>query len=292
MFTSSRPVSAALAACLLLSLSSASAYAATTREELERARQLIDEAEFEAALELINDELDQPGNSQEMLAQLYQLQGITYLYLGNEASARQSFERLLAASPAHELPKGSSPKVRQLFDSVRADLRTRQAKSAGLAHEPVRAAPAGERFDVRASLDSAPPGGQLQLHFRREGRQAWSTTRMQPAAGGNEWIGYVPAFELPAEGAPYSLDYYLELVDATGTRLTGAGSAEQPFTVEIGVPGTLPGPVVEASPIYTRWWFWTIAGGVAAGAAVGAAFLVPVLLDDTATVPVTIRVQP
>lgn len=288
-----QPLAAGLAVCLLLLAPGMPASAATPREQIERARQLIDEAEFEAALDLLNDELEQPGNSKETLAQLYQLQGITYLYLGQEAKARESFEQLLAASPEHELPRSSSPKVRQLFDSVRAEVRARQAKALVLKHEPPAAAPAGNRLDLAATIESLPPGAQPQVHFRREGSKVFSTVRMQSAGSDDRWVAYIPAFELPEEGAPYALEYYLEITDPGGARLAGEGSEAKPLSIRIAPAsaGVAP-PTVGEAPLYTKWWFWAIAGGVVAGAAVGAWFAVPAILDDTATVPVTIKVQP
>ncbi len=287
----SRLAIAGLTACLLCVFASSTSHAATPREQLERARQLIDEAEFEEALKLLNDELEQPGNSQETLAQLYQLQGITYLYLGQEANARRSFEKLLEANPLHELPRSSSPKVRQLFESVRADVRARQAKAVRLSHDPPKTATAGERLEIEAEIEALPAGAQAQLHFRRSGKPTWSTTRLQQK-GGDDWLGIIPAFELPAEGAPYALEYYLELTDASGARLTGAGSASEPLSVRVeGAAAVVTPSEPGEEPLYAKWWFWAIAGGVVAGAATGAYFIVPAILDDTATVPVTIKVQ-
>lgn len=282
----------ALALLLLLASPAALAAAPLRSPQLDEARQLVEEAEFESAIKILHDALSQPDNSDAMLAALYELQGTAYLYLGREEKAHQAFERLLQASPDHELPKGTSTKIRTLFEQVREDTRGRRVNPAKLAHEPLTRATQGERLDVRAEISDVPQGAKARLYYRRAGTEGYSSTSFAPEADG--WLARIPAFELPEESADYALEYYLEIGDAGGRRLAGVGDALGPLSVRVSSAADAPAaPAAAIAPSeawYQKWWVWTIAGVVVAGAA--AAVAVPLALDDGTTLPVTIKVQP
>jgi Flp pilus assembly protein TadD len=76
----------------LVLLAPAGLWAASRTSPIDKARQLIEEAEFDQAIKVINEALVQPDNSDAMLVSLYELQGTAYLYLGQQDKARTAFE--------------------------------------------------------------------------------------------------------------------------------------------------------------------------------------------------------
>jgi tetratricopeptide (TPR) repeat protein len=258
--------------------------------QVERARKLIEEAEFDEALRRLSEALAQPDNGDELLAALYELQGTTYLYLGREAQARTSFEKLLQAAPDYELPRGTSSKIRKLFEAVREDARARRLRPVRVIHEPLDEARAEARLDVSATIEDMPAAARARLYFRRAGSEGYSSAGFAPEVGAR-YAARIPAFELPSEPSSYALEYYIEVSDAAGRRLAGAGDALKPFALR--VPGSSDaGPAAAAEdPWYRKWWVWTLGGAVAAGAA--AAVAVPLLTSERqGRLPVTIRIQP
>jgi len=284
-----------LALALVLSAGLPSPVLAAGRSpQIEKARQLIEDAEFDQALKVINEGLTAPDNSDAVLVSLYELQGIAYLYQGKEDRARQAFEKLLQASPEHELAKGTSSKIRTLYEQVRNDAKTSKLKPVKISHERLTSAKAGERLDVRAQISDLPQTAKARLYYRRSGTESFSSTSFGPDKG-TEYVAKVPAFELPEESTDWALEYYLE-VDASGRRLAGVGDALAPLSLRVLAAASpedpvQPGPAVEAAePWYKKWWVWTIVGVVAVGAGAGATAAV-LSTSNSAQVPVTIKVQ-
>lgn len=281
-----RGLCAAAATVLFLTLCPAVAVAA--QKPVEKARQLIEEAEFEQALKVINDALVQPDNSDAILVSLYELQATAYLFQGKKDKARQAFERLLQAEPDHELPKGTSPKIRALFDEVRA-----AQKPVKVIHERIATAQSGKRLDVRARFEELPAGAKPRLYYRRAGSENYNSTPF--LIEGSDSVAKVPAYELPAETGEYGLEYYLEVGDAAGRRVAGMGDALAPLRVRVsgeepkGQPDPTPPAAAPSEAWYQKWWVWTIVGVVVVGAGVGAG--VALAGQSDAKVPVTIKVQ-
>jgi len=89
---------------LLMCLSTADAFAS----DIATARQLVEEAEFEKALKVIDQALPKAEHVRDRAA-LYELQGTVNLYLGKEAAARRSFEKLLDVVPDWSMAQTTSP---------------------------------------------------------------------------------------------------------------------------------------------------------------------------------------
>jgi hypothetical protein len=85
----------------------------------EQARAKIRNVEYELAVPILEQALTanlEPTQVAEINADL----GICYASLGNTESARVAFQRALEANVLLDLPVGTSPKIRQLFETVRA----------------------------------------------------------------------------------------------------------------------------------------------------------------------------
>lgn len=286
--------SRALVVILVLGLLAAAPAFAARRavhsREIDKVRQLIAEAEFDRALAEIGRALAQQHNTDLMLGTLYEQQGTAYLYLGNEDKARESFERLFQAVPDFDLAPGTSPKLRSLFEQVKSDVARRMLQPVTVAHQPPPRAEPGSRLDLEAQIGSMPEAARARLYYRRAGTESYSSTFFAELEGGRQ-RAQIPAFELPEQASEYALEYYIEVADGAGRRLAGAGNALEPLLVKVAAArGQAPDPSsVSEERWYQRWWVWAIAGGVAAGA--GAAIAVPMLLDQQATLPVTVKVQ-
>jgi tetratricopeptide (TPR) repeat protein len=288
---SRRALSAGLA--LLVCLAATAAVASGRNAQVDKARQLIEDAEFDQAIRVINDALIQPDNSDAMLVSLYELQGTAYLYQGKEDRARQAFEKLLQASPEHELTKGTSSKIRALFEKVREDLHAQKLRPVKVSHTRLKSARPGERLDVKAQFTDIPTGCKARLYYRRAGTEGYSSTTF--VAEGDGSVARIPAFELPSERGDYALEYYLEVADSGGRRLAGVADALSPISVHVASSAPDKGAEGGAAEVseawYQKWWVWTIVGAVAIGAGVGVGVGVEQLNNRHATLPVTIKVQ-
>jgi hypothetical protein len=63
-----------------------------------------------------------------------------------------------------------------------------------------------------------------------------------------------------------AVEYYLEAVDENHIAVAARGDAFAPLRVVV--------PEAERPSIFSQWWFWTAAGVVVAGVAVGTYFVV------------------
>src|SRR4051812_22940074 len=82
-----------------------------TNPEITRAQEQIEQGDFEEAVKTLQAALDAPDVTDDQLVELYRLLGLASLYLGDEARAREAYERLLQARPDFELPRNAPPKL-------------------------------------------------------------------------------------------------------------------------------------------------------------------------------------
>lgn len=86
----------------------------------EQARSKMRNVEYELAIPLLEQALTanlRPTQAAEINADL----GICYASIGNTENARVAFQRALKANILLELPVGTSPKIRRLFEAVRTE---------------------------------------------------------------------------------------------------------------------------------------------------------------------------
>jgi hypothetical protein len=101
----------------------------------------------------------------------------------------------------------------------------------------------------------------------------------------------LPAYELPAESAPYEVEYYFEVADAAQRRLAGRGDPFNPLIFLVAPQKAAnPSAVASSRPWYKSPWVWVavgaaVVGGTAAGVALASS-------EQRGRVPVTIRVNP
>lgn len=259
-------------------------------EAVEKAQQQVDEGDFEDAIKTINKGIDEPDLTDDQLAELYRLLGLSHLYLGNEERARDAFEKLLQARPDYELPKSAPPKIRTIYGRIKDDIRKRRVRPVTLTLVPVNEVPGGAAVIVEARIEDLALGAKTKLFYRRAGGQSFSSIDfVRSKTNRTDFSATVPAFEVPTEDQPYEVEYYVEVADAAQRRLAGRGDSYNPLTFKVLAKQST-GGVAEEVPLYKSPWLWIAIGGVvAAGAATGIVYAATA--NQTATLPVKIQIE-
>ena len=259
-------------------------------EAITKAQQQVDEGDFEDAVRTLEKGIEQPDLTDDQLAEMYRLLGLSHLYLGNEDRARDAFEKLLQARPDYDLPKAAPPKIRALYGRIKDDIRKRRVRPVTLTVTPVTEVTGGDAVVVEARIEDMALGARAKLFYRRAGVQSFSSIDFaRGKASRTDYTATVPAFEVPAEDQSYELEYYVEVADAAQRRLAGRGDPYNPLAFRVPARKTSSGPVVEQTPIYKSPWLWIGIGLGAAAITTGAVVLAT--SNQTATLPVKIQIE-
>lgn len=263
---------------------------APARPEIARAQRQIETGEFEEAVKTLEAGLDAPDVTDDQLVELYRLLGLTSLYLGGEARAREAYEMLLQARPDYELPRTAPPKIRTLYARIKEDIKDRRVRPVTLQVDPIPDVPGGTPVRVEARLQEMALGARARLFYRRAGAQAYSSVDFTRDRGQKErYTATLPAYELPATASAYEVEYYFEVADAAQRRLAGRGDAFNPLVFQVAPEQ---GAVASAGerPWYKSPWLWVAVGAVAVAGTAGA--VVYATSEERGRVPITIRVNP
>lgn len=95
---------------------------AKANPHLERGIKLLSEFEEKKALKVLEHALTWSGNDDAIRAKIYLYQGIAYFELLKKADATTAFRKALETDKTVVLPTALSPKIRDLFSSVRVGL--------------------------------------------------------------------------------------------------------------------------------------------------------------------------
>ncbi len=212
----------------------------------------------------------------------WELVALSRFILGDRGGARTAFERVLEADPGFQLRDTSgSPRIREFFDEVRADVLGAATATVDLEHAAPRAGTAGTRLEleVRATRGADVVTEVVVLH-RKVGVLAYDTTAARSVAD-DRWRAAVP---LASARRAYSIEYYVEARGPGGSLLARVATPDAPLLLEIS-PGEAP------KPWYGRWYVIAGAAAVAAGAT-GAVILSTRGPSDGSLPPGTITVTP
>lgn len=259
--------------------------------EIDRAQRLIEAAEFEEAVRVLDRTLDQADLSDRSLVEIYRLLGLAHLNLGDEGAARDAYEKLLQAQPDFELSKKEPPKIRALYARIKEDVKKRRLKPVSLTFDPPAAVEGGRPVELGATIQNLGLGSKARLYFRRSGSQVFSSVDFTRERGRpNAFLVTLPAFELAPEKKPYEIEYYVEVSDMSDRRLAGKGDAFAPAHFSVVSRGATSADTESASRWYQNPWVWV--GGAGALAAIGVVTLVVLSSShDSGSLPVTIRVS-
>jgi tetratricopeptide (TPR) repeat protein len=260
--------------------------------QITRAQEQIEQGDFEEAVKTLQAGLNEPDVTDDQLVELYRLLGLASLYLGDEAQARQAYERLLQARPDFELPRNAPPKLRTLYARIKEDIKSRRVRPVTILVDPIPDIRGGEPVMVAARIQDMALGAKAKIFYRRAGDEAYNSVDFIRDRGNKErYRATLPAYEIPAEATPYEVEYYFEVADAAQRRLAGKGDSFNPLVFEV-LPQQAAGQPAASTgrPWYKSPWLWVAVGAVAiGGTAAGVAIATS---EERGRVPVTIRVNP
>lgn len=231
---------------------------ARARKLLEAGERFFADLEYTKAIKVLLPVTRDPAASRAQRVRAWELVALSRFILGDRGGARTAFERVLEADPGFQLRDTSgSPRIREFFDEVRADvLGAATTADVDLEHAAPRAGTAGTRLEleVRATRGAATVTEVVVLH-RKVGVLAYDTTPARNVAD-DRWRAGV---RLDAAKRAYTIEYYVEARGAAGAVLARIATPDAPLVLEIAPGG-------EARPWFGRWYVIAGAAAVAAGA--------------------------
>jgi tetratricopeptide (TPR) repeat protein len=263
----------------------------TVNPLIEHAQKQMDNADFEAAVQTLNQAVADPDNTTEALAVIYRMLGNCYLYMDDGPKARAAFERLLEVQPDYELPPSAPPKLRDLYKRIKDDIRRGRVKPVRLVHERLTAVPPDRPVEISAQIIDLPLGARARVYYRRAGTESYSSVDLKRKLHTDTFSATLPGFELPPGGS--GMEYYLEVTDAAQRRIAGAGDALEPTSFQVAREEQ---PPPESKPaeesVLSKPTLWAIVGGVVlVGLAAGGATYLIVNQQHTGTLTVTVKAQ-
>lgn len=234
--------------------------------ELARAREQLDQVDYDGAAASLAAALHGGGNSPSNLIEIYSLWGTVEAALGHPARARELFSRLLALDPAATLP-GKAPRITRELDAARTEM----GDSVRLTARYQVNASVPRRVAVTIESDPFAMVTAIRASYRVDrGRELTARVdRAEPTV--------IP---LPDGGR---IELAISAVDEWGNQVIVLATADSPVVIEAPVEPALeparPAPALTASPpprddddpvpLYRRWYLWAGLSAVAAAGGVG-----------------------
>lgn len=221
---------------------------------------LYNDLEYEKAITVLEKALEDPPGDTDETVEGYKTLALSYMALGQEEKALETFKQLLQIKADYQLPKTLSKQARSLFDKARAAIpKPEPPPSLTLSHriEPLHPKPgAAVSMKVQVSNDDQDLHRRVVVFHRTRGSSDYSSVWAEPTSTDGE---YTVTISGAAVAAP-ALEYYLAAVDETGGVVAELGSKSEPLALVIGKESA------GATPIYGKWWFWAgLGGAVVAG---------------------------
>ncbi|MEQ8456875.1 MAG: hypothetical protein RLO52_19315 [Sandaracinaceae bacterium] len=252
-------------ALALICLLGAADAAAQTAEGLAAAEEAFVNLEYEAASEAAQQALESGGNSPSDTQRLYELIGLSASFLEDDSRAYDAYLRMLALNPDAEMDRSLPPTMRTPFLRARGWWSAQNERFS----VSVEVADPGAPQPVRIALEMHDPlqlAASVRLRVRPAGAETYEDRDLQ--SGERRLMSSVP-LEVGADVR--EVDYILEVRDAQSNVLVQRGTEMDPQRIENPryEPPVLGGSVQGGSEVWEEWWFWSLIGGVVAGAALG-----------------------
>jgi hypothetical protein len=262
-----------------------SARAAIESDLVQRGMSAYNDLQYDRAITLLHQALQETLTREEKLVTFCTL-AFAHVAMNDSAAAQGDFENLLRIDSGFELDRTISPRVRSVFEAARARVATGQDGNGGAGTSLPTVTPRVDwgdaphaRADHSVTVQLAHPGGvaaRAQLFYRTRGQLVFSSSSA-PADSQGHFFFTVPGVAVQAP----ALEYYLVILDDSGSSVAQAGSLAQPLAVEVPA---------RPRPLYARAWFWGVLGGAAL---VGAGVITAaVLASRPSSSAATIVVQP
>jgi hypothetical protein len=206
----------------VLSLLVATVVAQTANPYLVSARALVRELKFAEAIAQLEVARQVPDLDRAQRIETLELLAKCHVAEGNREPAEAAFTALLSLAPEHELDRATSPKIVELFDTVKRRLFPDERVS--LVEET---APPGR---VRARVvDPFHRAARVELRVKTDGSQ-WRTERLELRDGAIDFS------EPTSEAGPIS--WYVRVMGPNDAAVASLGSEESPRvrlrSVEVG----------------------------------------------------------
>lgn len=229
---------------------------------------LYDDLRYEEALQTLSAALIRAGNAPADLQQIYRLLALTYFALSKQEEAEGAFRSLLALDGGFEFGREVAPRFREFFAQVRARWESEgrpgrpAPASVSIAHTSPAQAMLEQQVVLEASVtDPDSRVASMVLAYRQGVQSVLHRLDMERVAS-----GFVAT--LPAESVrPPLVEYYIEALDRGGLPIASRGDVLAPLRIAVPEPRS-------SESVFTKWWFWTGAAVLVAGAAVGTWYLV------------------
>ncbi len=243
------------------------------QSHLERARQMLQAFEFEAALtELEFAQAQKPTAADQLEIASLRASAWSALDVGDKAA--QAFADCLTLKESYAVPSTASPKVRDFFAKGRALFESRQQVTLS-ADAPILSETGATNLDVRVK-SGARRVAELTFHFRlTDGTEAWQQQSFVRSSDASFSVKVPPIKQGVARKA--QLAWYVQARDLAGGPVGHLGSAEQPQYLETQTQAA----EAPAVPFYKSWVFWT-----AVGVGVGGAVATPFVVNAASSTPV------
>ena len=208
--------------------------------------------EFETALRLLNEALDQSeraGLTQHPIrARTFVTMGIVTLGgFKQRDKAVKLFRKALQIQPEVRLSPGlANPEIQAAFEEAIATLGSASdddlPPEKALVHEPVHAGQVGRALPITVVPDKGLEAGAVVLRYRASTAASFTDLPMTKGADGS-YAASIPPSATDGE----QVTYFIEARRPNGSVLVGRGSAADPIVVALARPAAPAAPVVTAS---------------------------------------------
>lgn len=238
--------------------------------ELEEARQLYLNFEFEGVLPRLERALATPEITASQKMEVYKLKAFTHAALDDSAGAQEAFGKLLELEPRYQLSQSASPKLRGYFADAKKAFLSKQVVK--LQHAPPPRSSSGGTPVMEVTVtEGVERVASVTMNYRLSGTREYSQLPMAPLRPGTYSAPVPNLFDVPS--GVRTLEYYLRARDRDGVVLAGAGSDLAPLKMEVETV-----TLESRRPIFQRWELWAVVGVTAT------AIAVPLLLRHDASV--------
>jgi len=215
---------------------------------LKRARSLMDDAEYESAQRTLRKGLAREEVYGSLLVEHYRLEAVCWVSLGEDREARSSFVKLLTVEPGFRPGSDISPKVRAVFDETYEEMKKSGALRSEyeISHTPIGTRIGGRRIDARLELKNETRAGDIDrvvLYLRRLGDPEF--TAIDGVVEDGAYAIGIPAYLVPEERETYAVEYFIDVVDASGARVAGIGQRDLPLSFRLITQAEYDAPLEE-----------------------------------------------
>lgn len=240
--------------------------AARGDEAVALAEVLIGEQAFTEAATLLARTERQPRQPRRTVAALHRARARLGAARGDLVGATESYKRVLALEPGYALSGQADAANEQALAEARTAIGRRTPLQ--VSHVPGGEVLAGgdATLEVHVSADGLGLLRRVLVAYRRLGSRSYAEVTYPV---GTRELRLPRAFTASL-GPGSGIEYYVQMLGEHDAILVEFGSAAEPF--RLGVRDSGRPAAVAPQPWFKRWWVWTIAGVLVAGAG-GTAYL-------------------